>query len=169
MVIPAFLETGTPVFTTPSRTQTPGTGTSPSTTQDPDPGTGGSGNGFVVTGYGQYLGQAVGSGHCVALVQTNDSRVGLTATWRSGDAVQGNTSLRPGTVIATFGPNGNYTNSLDGSSHAAIYLGQNAQGIQVEDQWSGQPAHLRTIYWNDPNSSSAVNNGINFHVVTDGS
>jgi hypothetical protein len=69
----------------------------------------------------------------VALVQAADSSVGLTATWTQGSAVHGNTSLQPGTVIATIASNGTYTNSTDGSSHAAIYLGQNAQGIQVED------------------------------------
>lgn len=167
MVIPAFLETGAPAFTTPTETQTPGTGTSPSTTPSTGSGTTGSGDGFVATGYSQYLGQTVGSGQCVALVQTADPNVGLTATWRQGDAVQDNNSLAPGTVIATFGPNGTYTNSLDGSSHAAIYLGQNAQGIQVEDQWVNQPASIRTIAWNNP-SGRAANTGSQFYVVTHG-
>ena len=136
-----------------------------------DPGTtGGIGSvsspGFVASGFTQYLGQSVGSGQCVALVQAADPSVGLTATWTQGAAVQGNTSLQPGTAIATFNSNGQYANAMDGSSHAAIYLGQNAQGIQVEDQWSGQPASLRTIYWTDPNSSRAANNGSAFYVVS---
>jgi len=44
-------------------------------------------------------------------------------------------TLVPGTAIATFNKNGDYTNDTNGKSHAAIYLGQNAVGIQVLDQW----------------------------------
>src|SRR5271166_416242 len=102
---------------------------------------------FVAASYSQYLGQSVGSGQCAVLVETADPSVGLTSTWVQGAAVQGNTSLAPGTIIATFGPDGTYTGLQDGSAHAAIYLGQNGQGIQVEDQWAGQPVHLRTIPW----------------------
>jgi hypothetical protein len=53
-----------------------------------------------------------------------------------GAAVQGNTSVTPGTIIATFGPDATYTGLQDGSAHAAIYLRQNDQGIQDEDQSS---------------------------------
>lgn len=72
--------------------------------------------------------------------------------------------LTPGTIIATFGPNGTYTNSLDGFSHAAIYLGQNADGIQVQDQWAGQVDHTRTIRFTD--GAQPVNNGSKFYVVS---
>ena len=44
-------------------------------------------------------------------------------------------ALRPGTAIATFDPDGRYGNHTDGRSHAAIYLGQDATGIRVIDQW----------------------------------
>jgi hypothetical protein len=88
----------------------------------------------------------------------------LTATWAQGAAVQGNTSLQPGTAIATFNANGQYANATNGSSHAAIYLGQNAQGIQVEDQWSNQPASIRTIPWNNP-TGTAANTGSSFYVI----
>ena len=114
--------------------------------------------------YSQYLGQNVGSGQCVALVQAANPDVGLTRTWTQGAAVQGNTSLQPGTPIATFDGSGHYANATDGSSHAAIYLGQNAQGIQVEDQWLGQPAHTRTIPWN--NTTGAANTGSAFYVIS---
>lgn len=102
----------------------------------------------------------------MALLQAADPSVGLTATWTKGAAVQGNTSLQPGTAIATFGSNGTYTNSLDGSSHAAIYLGQNAEGIQVQDQWVGQVAHVRTIPWTNSYSAKAANNGSAFYVIS---
>ena len=145
------------------------TGSTGSTTSNPtssDPTSSSGGGGSVATNYSQYLNQYVGTGQCVALVQAAASSVGLTATWTQGSAVQGNMSLQPGTAIATFGPNGTYTNSTDGSSHAAIYLGQNAQGIQVEDQWVGHPASIRTIAWSSTTSSSAANNGSAFYVVS---
>jgi hypothetical protein len=58
-----------------------------------------------------------------------------------------------GTAIATFVENGRYGNHTDGSSHAAIYIGQTADGIEVIDQWSHvvggkrreQMAHRRVL------------------------
>ena len=127
-------------------------------------GTGGGGTSVgVATGYDQYNGQVVGSGQCVALVQAADPSVGLTRTWAAGEAVQGNTSLQPGTPIATFDANGTYGNHLDGSSHAAIYLGQDASGMQVQDQWAGRATHVHTIPWSGIN---AANSGSAFRVIT---
>lgn len=128
-------------------------------------GSNGSAGGFVAASYSQYLGQVVGNGQCAVLVEAADPSVGLTATWTQGAAVQGNTSLQPGTIIATFDAGGEYAGATDGSSHAAIYLGQNSQGIQVEDQWVGQPAQLRTIPWNNP-SGFAADTGSQFYVVS---
>ena len=125
----------------------------------------GSGGEFVASSWSQYQGQAVGTGQCVALVQAADPAVGLTRTWTQGGQVQGNSNLQPGTVIATFDSAGRYANAVDGSSHAAIYLGQNSEGIQVLDQWAGQPAHYRTIYFNNT-SGRAANQGGSFYAVT---
>jgi len=161
-VIPQYQEVGAPTFVMPQGSQTatpqatPG-GQNPGTTPVSSPG-------FVASNFSQYLGQSVGSGQCVALVQAADPSVGLTATWTQGAAVHGNTSLQPGTAIATFNANGQYANATNGSSHAAIYLGQNAQGIQVEDQWSNQPASIRTIPWNNP-TGTAANTGSSFYVI----
>ncbi len=94
-----------------------------------------------------------------------DPAVGLTRTWAQAAQVQGNTQIQPGTAIATFDANGRYANATDGSSHAAIYLGQNAQGIQVLDQWAGSPASYRTIRWSSV-SGTAANTGSAFYVVT---
>ena len=124
-------------------------------------GTGGSSTG-VATNYAQYAGQNVGSGQCVALVQAGDPAVGLTRTWTAGEAVQGNTALQPGTPIATFDANGKYGNHLDGSSHAAIYLGQDANGMRVMDQWVGHPASERVIPWS---GARAANSGSAFRVI----
>ena len=101
---------------------------------------------IVATGYADLLGQNVGTGECVALAQAT-SDVGYTSTWSPGAQVQGDTDIAVGTVIATFGSDGTYTNTY-GQSHTAIYLGQdNSNGIYVEDQWLGQAAQVRQIAW----------------------
>ncbi len=111
-----------------------------------------------------YIGRSVGSGQCVALVRAAQPSLGPSSTWSAGAPVQGNTALQPGTPIATFTPSSHYANALDGSSHAAIYLGQDAKGVQVLDQWSGSAAAVRTIPWNNP-GAAAANTGAAFRVV----
>lgn len=74
----------------------------------------------------------VGSRHCVALVQ-HYAGAPVTANWRQGEAVLGNTTLRPGTAIATF-INGRYPNHRHGN-HAALFIGQAIGGIYIADQW----------------------------------
>ena len=161
--VPTYQETGLPDFTMPVGRATFPDGTPAPETSDPSPsGSGATGSGSVAQGWDSFVGQSVGSGQCVALVQAADPGVGLTRTWVQGAQVQGNTSLVPGTVIATFNGQGQYANATDGSSHAAIYLGQNAQGIQVLDQWAGSPAAYRTIRWS---GVTAANTGSSFHVV----
>jgi len=126
---------------------------------------GGTGSGVsgatVAQDYSSYIGQSVGSGECVALVQAT-SNVGLTSTWSPGVQVQGNTDIAAGTVIATFGADGTYTNT-SGQSHAAIYLGQDSTGIYVEDQWANHPASTRIIPWTTSNSYES---GSKFYVVS---
>lgn len=123
----------------------------------------GAGGASIASGYERFLGQSVGSGQCVALVQAADPNVGLTRTWTQGAQVMGNAELKPGTAIATFDGSGRYANATDGSSHAAIYLGQTAQGIQVQDQWLNHAASVRTIPWN--NTTGASNTGSQFYVI----
>src|SRR5271166_3419660 len=105
---------------------------------------------IVATGYADLLGQNVGTGECVALAQAT-SDVGYTSTWSPGAQVQGDTDIAVGTVIATFGSDGTYTNTY-GQSHTAIYLGQDSNGIYVEDQWLGQAAQVRQIAWTTRNT-----------------
>ena len=78
-------------------------------------------------------------GQCVSFVKmaTGDSRT--TGQWRQGPKVRGG-AIPYNAAIATF-PSGSYY------GHAAIYKGQNSQGIQVLDQWVGQPVAARTIRW----------------------
>lgn len=79
-----------------------------------------------------------------------------TSQWRRGAWVKG-TNLPYGTAIATFGSNGRYN-----TGHAAIYVGQNSQGIQVYDQWVGRPVNYRTLRWGGSGNS---NNGNNFYAI----
>ena len=51
-----------------------------------------------------------------------------------------------GTAIATFDDDGSYGNHTDGRSHAAIYMGQTAAGIQVIDQWVHTKAGVRSVH-----------------------
>ena len=175
--VPMFEETGLPAFTMPVgatalSTDMPAGGDGSVALGGTGGGSGatsatgnGDSTGSAAASWSQYAGQDVGSGQCVALVQAADPSVGLTRTWAEGAQVQGNTQIQPGTAIATFDSSGRYANATDGSSHAAIYLGQNAQGIQVMDQWSNHAASYRTISWNNP-GSTAANTGSQFYVVS---
>ena len=116
---------------------------------------------------------SVGSGQCVPLVQ-QATGAPLTRAWRPGPPVKGSTDLAPGTAIATFDVDGRYSNHVNHTSHDAIYLGQDAQGIQVLDQWV-RPDHTkrlatrRTIYWQNSNPTTKhpvkSDNGDLFNVV----
>lgn len=168
--IPTYRERGAPNFSYPAGGTNAGQGGSGGGNGSGESGngggggysgSGGGGSGIIARGYSQYEGQSVGSGECVALVQAT-SGVGQTSTWAPGRQVQGSTDIPVGTVIATFGENGTYTNTY-GRSHAAIYLGQNDQGIQVMDQWLNQPATVRTIGWTTRNPYES---GSRFYVVS---
>ncbi len=111
-----------------------------------------------------FLGRSVGSGQCVALVRAANPSLGPSSGWTPGASIQGNAGIAPGTPIATFDPADRYANATDGSSHAAIYLGQDAQGVTVLDQWAGSGAAVRTIPWNRP-GATAANTGAAFRVV----
>lgn len=56
---------------------------------------------------------------------------------------------------------GNYVSGKY-SGHAAIYISQNGDGIQVWDQWVGHPVSQRTIRWN---GSGISTNGDSFYVI----
>ena len=106
-------------------------------------------------------GKAVGSGQCVALVQAA-TNAPHTSLWTEGPAVWGNTNIPVGTAIATF-IDGKYPSKPHGN-HAAIYMGQDATGIQVIDQWLGQKPHKRTIRINN-SSSNIVNHADAYSVI----
>lgn len=87
-----------------------------------------------------FVGISVGTGQCVALLE-QVARTPNTHHWHRSKRVRGNLDIAPGTAIATFDPGGSHGNHVDGGSRAAIYLGQDAHGIQVIDQWVDHPKH----------------------------
>lgn len=99
-------------------------------------------------------------GQCVSYVKRVCPTLPSTSQWKKGQAVKNNTTIAPGTVIATFNQNGKY------EGHAAIYVGQSAAGISVYDQWMTPPTPKavgqRLLRWGAPGNS---NNGDNFYVV----
>jgi hypothetical protein len=122
----------------------------------------------------KFLNTSVGNGQCVAFVRAA-AQVGHTSTWTRGESVRG-ARLVVGTAIATFDKNGKYANDTSGLSHAAIYLGQDAIGVQVLDQWVKKKhlangavdlevinVHERTLRFQD--NASAVNDGRNYYVI----
>lgn len=108
---------------------------------------------------------SVSNGQCAGFVM-HYTRVGVAARWKQGPAVRGNRDLKKGTAIATF-LNGRYPNVKHGN-HAALYVGQDATGIWVIDQWEGRNPRKRHIpflggkegAWIDPS-----NNGDAFSVI----
>ncbi|ADG14775.1 BPSL0067 family protein [Paraburkholderia atlantica] len=92
-----------------------------------------------------------------------------TAVWREGMKIvkvaPGQTDpVPPGTAIATF-VGGRYPQHGSTGKHAAIYLGQDASGIQVMDQWNSQnQVRRRTIYWH-PHSGGLSNDANAFSVI----
>jgi len=97
---------------------------------------------------GQYCGE------CVSFYKVCSGDKRVTADWKRGVKVRG-AAVSKGAGIATF-PNGKY------SGHAAVYVSQDANGIQVYDQWVGHPVSTRTIRWN---GSGISNNGDSFYVI----
>jgi hypothetical protein len=108
----------------------------------------------------RFAGQVVGSGQCVAFVQVS-SGAPRTAEWKQGVSVKAS-DLPTGTAIATF-LDGVYPNHSTGN-HAAIYASQDESGIQVWDQWLGQPVHARTIRFKGGTAPDS-NDGDTFSVI----
>ena len=139
--IPTFQETGLPDFAMPVGMATFPDGTPvpeavSSSTGDP----GSSGPGSVAQGWDSFAGQSAGSGQCVALVQAADPAVGLPGPGPRASRSRATRYWRRAPLSRPSTANANMRHATDGSSHAAIYLGQNAQGIQVLDQWAGSRA-----------------------------
>jgi hypothetical protein len=118
---------------------------------------------FIAPNPDFYLGQSVDTGHCVRFCQVAAPGLPHTSYWRRGPQVRGG-KVAPGTVIATFGPDGRYTNRVDGSAHAAVLISDNKDGLLVWDQWVGHPVQQRVIRFRG-GQGQAVNDGDVFFVV----
>ena len=107
---------------------------------------------------------AKGHTECVEFIRQTLSAP-ATRFWKEGKKItKGNQLPLAGTAIATF-VDGKYPQSDDAGKHAAIYLGQNAQGIQVLDQWRRQGQVLkRTIKWH-PTTPGVSNDGNAFSII----
>jgi hypothetical protein len=111
----------------------------------------------------RYDGKVVDNGQCVRYLQVA-AGVPHTSTWRRGLRARDAADIEPGTAIATFSSGGKYTNSTDGSSHAAFFLSKQADGLLVSDQWKGQPVHDRVLRYKD-GGGTANNDGSRFYII----
>ena len=117
----------------------------------------------------QEANELVGNGQCVSFVHAVVF-VPPASLWHRGALVMDDHSIQPGTVIATFDDDGRYGNHTDHTSHAAIYLYQTTDGIEVLDQWKGSVAvrdhtpRQRTIHFHGYHQTK-VNDGTQYHVV----
>ena len=112
--------------------------------------------------YQQYVGSYYGANEqCVSLTRDFDSSLPPSSQWQQGELVEGATDIAPGTPIATFNFNGAYgppdsPGGESGVSHTGIYLGQDASGVQILDQWSGSGgASIHTIPWSSWGGNTA--------------
>ena len=101
---------------------------------------------FVFTDYARYTATqpSYGKGSCVDLPKHLYPEVGATALWRQGPAVQGNTTILPGTLIATFETDGRYK-SHPKNNHAGIYVRQDDKFIYIFDQWNGKSPEIPVV------------------------
>jgi len=92
----------------------------------------------------KYEGRFVGESHqCVAFVKAV-ANAPYTGSWKKGAAVIGNAAIETGTAIACgWDDHGNYPSNAHGN-HAAIYIAQHGDYIEVWDQWVGHPVARRT-------------------------
>ncbi len=107
---------------------------------------------------------AKGNAECVEFIQQT-LKAPQTKFWIEGRKVTKDGPVLPiGTAIATF-VDGKYPQTGSSGKHAAIYLGQDATGIQVLDQWRAQgEVRRRTIRWT-PTKSGLSNDGNAFSAI----
>ncbi len=110
----------------------------------------------------KYEGKVVDDGHCARFIQIACG-AGHTTQWVKGEHVQTATYISKGTAIATFDKSGKYPTDKMGK-HAAIYISHDQYGIEVWDQWVGQPVHRRKIAYKEGDHYRS-NDGDTFYVI----
>ena len=108
---------------------------------------------LVDDGRGRYLGE------CVSLVKRLCPLLPPTVQWKKGRLAKEEVQLPAGTVIATFNKSEKY------QGHAAIFISQDATGLDVWDQYNHPPKPVgkRRLRFDDHRTD--VNNGNKFFVV----
>jgi hypothetical protein len=172
-VRPTYPEPGLPTFSFPQggATLQSGVGSGTTGTQGTPATQGSSGTGTpgstpasaaTLADYQQYVGSYYGANEqCVSLTRDFDSSLAPSSQWQQGELVEGATDIAPGTPIATFNFDGAYgppdsPGGASGVSHTGIYLGQDASGVQILDQWSGSGgASIHTIPWSSWGANTA--------------
>lgn len=97
-------------------------------------------------------------GQCAALVQYFDFH--RTSEWSRGERVQSLSSLAQYTAIASFRKGV----TVYENNHAAFFIGKNATGIQVIDQWDGKLIGERTLRYKS-GYNPLSNCGIHFYTI----
>jgi len=110
---------------------------------------------------------AYGNQQCAILIQ-HHADAPLTAKWKEGTVVRGETLLAKGTAIATF-VGGKYPNKSTGN-HVAFYLSQDKTGLFVVDQYMGSNGiHQRKLHFKGKTPTGTFvdpsNNGDAFSVI----
>ena len=168
-VRPTYPEPGLPTFSFPQGEATQQSGVGSGTTgkqgtsgTQGSSGTGTQGSSATAADYQQYVGSYYGANEqCVSLTRNFDSSLPPSSQWQQGELVEGATDVAPGTPIATFNFDGAYgppdsPGGASGVSHTGIYLGQDASGVQILDQWSGSGgAQIHTIPWSSWGGNAA--------------
>jgi hypothetical protein len=167
-VRPTYPEPGLPTFSFPQGGVTQSgagsgtTGTLGTSGAQGSSGMGTQGSSATAADYQQYVGSYYGANEqCVSLTRDFDSSLPPSSQWQQGELVEGATDIAPGTPIATFNFDGAYgppdsPGGASGVSHTGIYLGQDASGVQILDQWSGSGgAQIHTIPWSSWGGSTA--------------
>lgn len=130
--------------------------------------------GVCVQNSGQDAGNNA-SCQCVSLTKELGGITDSASSWRPGEKVQGNTDIPVGTPIATFnGPGKTFGSAaMPGGeprfSHTGIYLGQNADGIQILHQYTKVGGGvITTIPW-DSWSGGTNEAGNKYYVIANNS
>jgi hypothetical protein len=115
-----------------------------------------------------YISPLTGETECVAFLQAAVDGIGSTTGWVEGGKIkkleEGEAGPKAGTAIATF-VDGKYPGPGK-KKHAAVYLGQDSDGIQVLDQWATQGKVLpRTIRWKVAAATSIQNDGNKYSII----
>lgn len=104
--------------------------------------------------------------------------IGPTSTWKEGDQVMGNANIAVGTPIATFNFNwdgrpqyGPQTSpgGKSGVSHTGLYMGQDANGVYLLNQYNHSNGATVTYWpWNGVSAKTGLDseNGSKYYTIS---